>query len=146
MPRPRAPSGIAPARTPRPAPGRSPRSQAGPPFRGQCRTPARRAWLPALSAERSVIPRWFGCQPALAAEVLRQLDSGTPFGGVGDMHSKEIEDLLSEHPGAAEAAVVAAPSPLTGEPAVVVPRPVHSSSAARIEALLRASRRCPGSW
>lgn len=33
------------------------------------------------------------------------------IGGVGNMHSKEIEDLLSGHPGAAEAAVCAAVVP-----------------------------------
>ena len=48
--------------------------------------------------------------------------------GGENMSSKEIEDLLSEHPAVAEVAVIAAPDPVMGERvcAVVVPRARHS--------------------
>ena len=48
--------------------------------------------------------------------------------GGENISSKEIEDLLAEHPAVAEVAVVAAPDPVMGERvcAVVVPRAGHS--------------------
>jgi cyclohexanecarboxylate-CoA ligase len=88
---------------------------------------------PLLDAEAILPGRWFRTGDLGFLDADRYLTvtdrlKDIIIRGSENISSKEIEDLLSEHPAVAEVAVVAAPDPVMGERvcALVVPRAGHS--------------------
>jgi malonyl-CoA/methylmalonyl-CoA synthetase len=104
-------------------------------------------WRREEATRASFVDGWFrtgdiGVRSADGYYTLHGRRSDLIISGGFNIYPREIEDLLLEQPGVAEAAVVGAPDPLRGEVPVayIVPRPAGASiDAAALEAACRAT-------